>query len=146
MKKQIATVNPNEVKLISYKMTATIKTGDYQNIIPEILVEGGTIDEAETILMQHIDMLREKYGPAKAKSNPVVLAPLPTIVAPVAPTESESFKKAAQAIKTAYSPEAITLIRTQIQASKKLDDEEKSQLKILSLEKEMEINEKATTA
>lgn len=79
------------VKFLTYKMSTTVKSGEYSNVIAEIYVEGGLLDEAEELLMRHIDAFREKYNPtAKKLVVPALVAPKPVVapvvlIAPVAP-------------------------------------------------------------
>lgn len=93
-KKDIVSVEIPEVvsepRLVSYKMTATIRTGEYQNIIPEILIEGGTIEEARMILTNEVNTLRLQYDPSFKKVAPKTSVQSPTPKIPVTPSEPVS--------------------------------------------------------
>lgn len=135
-------------RLVSYKITATIRTGEYQNVIPEIMVEGGTIDEARTILTKEIDTLKAKYDPNVRKVVAPAVAPQPTTQAPVEPQgvqKSEPFLAAEKVIVAAKSIGALDMIETQIDKSVKLSGDEKDELKlkIIELRKEFHANNPA---
>ena len=49
------------VKLVSYTIRATIATGPYSNICPEITVKAETIGDAANYIMGHIDSLFALY-------------------------------------------------------------------------------------
>ena len=57
-------------KLKEFTIKATIPTGSYANIQPEIKVEAATMQEAEEFAMPHIKQMFEQYSdvPLKAKS------------------------------------------------------------------------------
>jgi len=85
-----AVVSP--ARFVSFKMSAIIRTGEYQSVTPEIFVEGGTLDEAEALVTGHIDALMAKYNncmvvkPVVRTVTPVVTVPVvkPVTVVPVA--------------------------------------------------------------
>jgi len=72
----------SEPRLVSYKMTAIIRTGEYQSVTPEILIEGGTLEEASAILTKEIDAIKLKYDPTIKR---VVSAPVVNPVVPPTP-------------------------------------------------------------
>jgi len=133
------------VRLVSYKMSATIRTGDFQNVIPEITVEGGTIEAARLVLTQEIDFIKEKYAPQPKRVVPVVpapvapapVAPAPVAPAPVAPaannrllagmstTYTAGLAKTLDIIEACKSIDAVTVIQGQIEVSVKLSQKEK---------------------
>ena len=47
---------------MKYTITATIPTGQYANLQPSIEVEAGSMEEAEKLVMPHIEDLSAKYG------------------------------------------------------------------------------------
>jgi hypothetical protein len=108
------------IKLINYKLSTTIKTGDYSNITAEINVEGESIDEVEKILTQHIDGLILKYHNClvpKAGVRPVF-----------APEKSTAFQTAQRMLTGAKDEVAKEAVRVQIRNSTKLSDIEKTNL------------------
>lgn len=140
-------------RLVSYKITATIRTGEYQNIVPEIMVEGGTIEEARTILTQEIDTIRSKYDPsvrrvvAPVQPKPVVPAPTTTAAPAIlvatneqapepapAPVLSTPFQTAEKVILAAKSNDALDMIEAQIKKSVKLNNVEKDTLLMMIID------------
>jgi hypothetical protein len=94
--------NPN-FKLISYTLKATIPTGQYANIQPEITVSADTIEHAERAVMPYIETLFAKYRdggvrPIEPVRSMVVVKPVPITAkalaafaqAPVAPKPQET--------------------------------------------------------
>jgi len=158
--KEVEIETITEPRLVSYKITATIRTGEYQNIVPEIMVEGGTIEEAREILTNEIDLIKVKYDPnvrrvvnQPATVKPVAPAPVPVTApapikpvapapvapAPVAPVEvvtpkSAPFLAAEKIILAAKSPDAINLTEKQVEASTRLTDGEKETLLLMIIE------------
>lgn len=80
--KEIIPETYSEPRLVSYKMTAIIRTGEYQSVTPEILIEGGTLEEASAILTKEIDAIKLKYDPTIKR---VVSAPIVNPVVPPTP-------------------------------------------------------------
>lgn len=143
-------------RLVSYKMTATIRTGEYQNIIPEIMVEGGTIEDARDILCSEINLLRKAYDPSfrpvqvTPKVNPeprgdvkpapeavkpakVDPKPVEEVKAPQEPVKAQkevsvAFDKAEKALTSCQTEKALDLIVEQVMKSAKLNDKEKQVL------------------
>lgn len=116
------------VRLISYRMSATIRTGDFQNVIPEIVVEGGTIEEARFVLTQEIDFIKEKYAPQPkrvAPVTPVVQAPVTPVVQTANALHGEGLIKALNFIKSCKSVETLAVIQGKVEASTKLSSLEK---------------------
>ncbi len=54
--------------MIKYKLSATIPAVQYGNIIPEIELEGDSIDELHATAMAHIEKVWAKYGERPLKS------------------------------------------------------------------------------
>ena len=159
--KKLATQNQPE--MISYGMKMTIPTGQYANIIPEIVVKAGTPDEAHKYIAPHMNKLWKEYFMISERKPEVVkpVAPKPPVVTPtpvveVAPVvtpevESEPVRdespvadvalvKATQAIQSCLSTEALDLIIRQIGVSTKLTDENKKSLLPIVEAKSTELN------
>lgn len=108
-------------KDITYIIRAVIATGAYSNIQPEITITAGSLDEAQKIVLPHIEALYQKYHLFLEKAtNPV----------PIESTKgtmivSEACMKAQRAISTAHTAEALALIATRIENSVQLSDDEK---------------------
>lgn len=160
---------PPKFKLISYTLKATIPTGQYANIQPEITVEAKTIEQAERAVMPYIETLFARYrdggvkpieptvartvtpvtpppAPAKAPVAPVAAAVVPKpSVAPVAPVASPivltvPFNRAKGAIDSCMSNEALKLVADQVEKSTKLIDTEKVELRKLVAAKSAQLN------
>jgi hypothetical protein len=166
-------VKAKKVKLIRYTVKATIPTGAYANICPEVVVEAETLEQAERAVMPHIEALFAKYreggeikvnyppvsptivyGPATGPMTPKVyvgddmsttITSSTTAVAP-AITMSEPFNRAKRAIEGCTTVEASQLIEDQVGKSVKLTGDEKQQLFTLVLLKRKEINGKDITS
>lgn len=97
----------------SFTIKATIPTGAYANIQPEIVVNDVTFDDIENIIMPKIDEMFVKYHNFcdNIKNIPVV---------PTTPAESVAFITAKNALTSAKSPEAKLAVQQQISMSKKL--------------------------
>lgn len=97
----------------SFTIKATIPTGAYANIQPEIVVNDVTFDDIEKIIMPKIDEMFVKYHNFcdNIKNIPV---------APSTHTESVGFITAKNALTSAKSPEAKLAVQQQISMSKKL--------------------------
>jgi hypothetical protein len=153
--KEIEIETVSEPRLVSYKMTATIRTGEYQNVVPEIMVEGGTMEEARTILMNEVDLIKAKYdpsvrrvvnSPAPVKAvTPAPVAPVTAPVKPIAPVtapeapvntteKSAPFLAAEKVILASKSVDALNLTEKQVEASTKLTDGEKETLLLMIIE------------
>jgi hypothetical protein len=155
---------PSEIKikipkyeLLSYTVRATIPTGMYANIIPEITIKAATLEIAERAVMPHIEALFAKYregdrAPIKKEDikpgkvivvPPVVLPPqhTPETMQPVVKTGDVTpettastivltvpFTRAKTAIESCASLGALALIEEQVRVSPKLIDSEKQLL------------------
>lgn len=53
----------------SYKLTATIPTGQYANVQPSIEIEGGSLEEANAVAMGHMKELFARHSEVKLKDN-----------------------------------------------------------------------------
>jgi hypothetical protein len=147
---------PSTVKMISYSMKMTIPTGQYANIIPEIVVSAGSPEEAHDYIAKHMDKMWKEYFMVNERVNvtqelpkvcPAVLAPevvAPTgptgPVAEASPTSNVAVIKATQAIESCMSLEALDLIKNQVELSVKLSKEEKPKLRFMIVEKFNELN------
>ena len=153
-----------KVEMVSYEMGMTIPTGQYANIMPRVIVKGGTMEEAHDFIAPHMNKLWKEYYlinerkvvPPTPKPEPVatpapapVVAPAPTPaptqepevgtpVAPVAeasPVSSVAMTKATQAIQSCTSNDALNLIIDQIEKSVKLTNADKDLLLPMASEK-----------
>ena len=126
------------VKLISYTIRAVIRTGEYTNIAPEIVVEARTISDAEEILLPHIESLFDKYLNFTEKPREVKKeASEPK--KEVSNTTSEAFEKAKSAIDNCMTVEALDLIEKKINESEKLTNRDKLDLSVPGVSKRQEL-------
>lgn len=145
----------SKVELVTYSMKMTIPTGNFANIIPEILVKADSINEAHEYISTHMNKLWKEYYlilerkpeavakpvktvnapvPAEAQKAQVVVTPAETQKSPVA---SAAYDKATQAITSCLSLDALTLIEKQVKASVKLEPGDKIRLfKLCDVRKE----------
>jgi hypothetical protein len=136
IKKRITVDNP-KVELISYSMKMTIPTGQYANIIPEIVVKAGTIEQAHDFIAPHFNKLwKEYYLVSERRPEPVAPQQAP---APQPPASSVAFTKASQAIASCLSMEALDIIQHQIEKSVKLNEDDKVGLLKMSTVRAMEL-------
>lgn len=103
MDKVVKTVKASKQKvkkfrLISYTMKATIPTGQYANIQPEVTVEAESIEAAERAVMPYFETLFAKYRDGGVK--PIV----PITPAPSAPMAPKPFAPATVNNQTAPIP------------------------------------------
>jgi hypothetical protein len=156
---------PSEIKikipkyeLLSYTVRATIPTGMYANIIPEITIKAATLEIAERAVMPHIEALFAKYRegvpvnvnvPIRPVVKPVAPAPVitevkqaisqsvevPKVETVVTTASAEPaivltvpFTRAKTAIESCASLGALALIEEQVRVSPKLIDSEKQLL------------------
>ena len=147
----------SKVEMVSYSIRMTIPTGQYANIQPEIIVKGGSLEEAHTYVAPHMNKLWKDYFMISERKTEVVVKPAPVKPAPVKPEpvkpepvveESSSpisetaLVRATQAIQSCKSPEALDLIIKQVGASTKLEEEQKKSLLPLLDEKSAELHTK----
>ena len=157
-KKKVAPKKPvdkkatSKIKLVSYKMGMVIPTDDYANIQPEIVVEGGTMQEAHDFIAPHMNKLwKEYYLIGRRRKEVVTPTPAPT-PAPVAqpevtsPASSVAMVKATQAIQSCMSIDALDIIQNQVLVSVKLTEEDQKNLMPLIEAKREELNGKQTEA
>jgi hypothetical protein len=111
-----------------FTIKATIPTGQYANIQPEMVLNDLSFEDIDNIVMPKIELMFEKYlnfndriGEQQKINN-----------APVVPEPSQAYQTAYNALISAKNPEAKTAIREQIKVSKKLKPEEI--IKLLALE------------
>ena len=148
MSKTVKNDTNSKVKMVSYSIKMTIPTGQYANIMPEIIVKANTPEEAEAYIVPHMNKLWKDYYMCSERrveikpSNTVAptTAPAPTAekqpvdtkteqsIVPPSPSTSVSFNKASQAIAGCQSQEALDLLTEQIRKSVKLDDQDKGKL------------------
>jgi len=156
-------------EMISYSIRMTIPTGQYANVIPEIVVKAGTPDEAHAYIAPHMNKLWKEYYMVSDRKDSVVEKPkAKTVVVPVAkptpvvtpaakpaaavvpdmPMQEESpvsdvaLVKATQAIQSCLSEAALDLIIRQIAVSTKLTDEHKTSLLPIIEETSLKLNVK----
>jgi hypothetical protein len=136
-------------KKLTYSIKATIPTGPYANIIPEITVEADTLDEASALVLPHIELLYMKYlnyTERRQPYTPPVVAIKPPVVAEVnvgtviENPVSTAFEKAKTAVETCRSTEALEMIIEQIKKSVKLTDKEKDAMFVITINKQKEFN------
>jgi hypothetical protein len=60
VKKKGVIKKPN-VQMVTYSIKMTIPTAAYANIIPEIVVKGGSIEEAHNFVIPHMNRLWKEY-------------------------------------------------------------------------------------
>lgn len=130
VKKVVARVKP---ELISYSIKMTIPTAPFANIVPEIIVKAGTVEEAHDFIAPHMNKLWKEYFMINERRVEVTQATPPPVVniTPVvanSPVSSVAFTKASQAIASCLGLDAFNLIVNQVNASVKLTDEDKEKL------------------
>lgn len=101
----------------SFTIKATIPTGAYANIQPEIVVNDVTFDDIEKLIMPKIDEMFIKYHNF---IDNITKIPTTAKVVSQEPTESVAFMTAKNALTSAKSPEAKLAVQKQISMSKKL--------------------------
>jgi hypothetical protein len=134
---EITSIRTNFPRIESFVIKATIPTGQYANIQPEMTINDVTIEDVENIILPKIDAMIEKY----LNFNDVVLqnrnaqkAVAPQApVAPQVPTttvteKSNAFINAENMLVSAQNPDAVQVIKQQITNSIKLTDAEKKVL------------------
>lgn len=88
MKKEKPALKPKKikspVKMVTYSIKMTIPVAAYANIIPEIVVQGGTIEEAHNFVIPHMNRLwKEYYLVNEKRAEPVTgTAPISTFTPP----------------------------------------------------------------
>lgn len=109
----------------SFTIKATIPTGAYANIQPEITVNDVTFDDIEKLIMPKIDEMFVKYHNF---CDNIKNIPTTAKVISQEPTESVGFITAKNALTSAKSPEAKLAVQQQIGVSKKLTQDEITKL------------------
>jgi hypothetical protein len=66
------------VQMVSYSIKMTIPTAAYANIIPEIVVKGGTIEEAHNFVAPHMNRLWKEYYMISERRQELTKAPIVT--------------------------------------------------------------------
>lgn len=138
-----------KVELVSYSMKMVIPTGQYANIQPEIIVKAGTVEIAHDFIAPHMNKLWKEYfminerRVQQAVSNTIeTVLPPQKVVETKSPVASVAFEKATQAIKSCLSSKALELIKSQVEKSVKLTENDKVELMKLSVAKATELREK----
>lgn len=132
-----------KVKLVKYTMGATIPTGEYSNLRPEITVEAETLQEAEEFMIPYIEHLFNILGvhtitfgqPDQEKKEENVQQEVPL---------SEAYLKAFNTLNNCVTIEALNLIVAAIDKSVKLSVDEKKLLLNISAKKAEEISNNGT--
>lgn len=124
--------NAEKVKLISYTVKATIPTGPYANVCPEITVSASSIEAAEKVVLPYINKLYVMYanGVPMAVESPKVTktetpAPKAPVEAPKAENKASEPKVEATTLPVPPAPEAKVLppkTEEQIKEEKLLKD------------------------
>jgi hypothetical protein len=122
-----------KVKLVKYTMGATIPTGEYSNLRPEITVEAETLQEAEEFMIPYIEHLFNILGQEKKEENVQQEVML-----------SEAYLKAFNTLNNCVTIEALNLIVAAIDKSVKLSVDEKKLLLNISAKKAEEISNNGT--
>jgi len=136
-KKTTTKIDVNVPMLKEYKIGATIRTGDYSNIVAEFTFEGGSIDDAIMMIDDKITFLYEKYHnfldrPKTFTAAPVVVPPAvqPNFVAPAGKKElpKNSYEKAEALIEASKNQDSLIEIENRIKLSTQLTEREKKEL------------------
>lgn len=96
--------------MVSYSIKMVIPTGDYANIQPEIIVKGGTLEEAHLYIAHHMNKLwKEYYLISQRKVTPEAKkvyqsAPAPT---PAPQTTSASAQQPAPTLEPQTTPTSV---------------------------------------
>jgi hypothetical protein len=124
--------------LKEYKIGATIRTGDYSNIVAEFTFEGGSIDDAIMMIDDKITFLYEKYHnfldrPKTFTAAPIVVDPPTVETNSVAPTGKKelpknSYEKAEALIEASKNQDSLIEIENRIKLSMQLTEREKKEL------------------
>ena len=127
-------------QLIDYKVSMTIRTGEYSNIVVDFHFEEGSMEDAVMTIDKYVDEMYTKYYNFLERPKTVPVVPVaPAAVAPVAAPKKElpksSFEKAQSMINAAKTIEALTEIENRIKLSLQLTDREKTELATLITEK-----------
>jgi len=166
-KKKGVIKKPN-VQMVTYSIKMTIPTAAYANIIPEIVVKGGSIEEAHNFVAPHFNRLwKEYYLVNERRPEPVIPqtpsssgtyippvklenissttgTPIMTIqdgkIVPAPPASSVALIKATKAIESCLSVDALDIIDKQVANSVKLTDEDKAALLPLMEKKYAELD------
>ena len=70
--------------MVSYSMRMVIPTAQYSNVQPEIIVKGGTMEEAHAYIAPHMNKLWKEYFMISERRPEPVAKPVVKPVAPVA--------------------------------------------------------------
>lgn len=120
-------------QLVSYSVSATIRTGEYSNIVVNFNFEEGTLEEAVMTIDKNVQSLYDKYynfleRPKKVEPEVPVAPVAPAPVAPKKELPQSSFDKAMSMINAAKTPDALTEIQNRITLSIQLTQREKTEL------------------
>lgn len=126
-------------QLIDYKVSMTIRTGEYSNIVVDFHFEEGSMEDAVMTVDKYVDEMYKKYYNFLERPKTVPVVPVtpaaPADVAPVSTPKKElpksSFDKAQSMINAAKTIDALTEIEGRIKLSLQLTDREKTELATL---------------
>ena len=115
-------------QLIDYKVSMTIRTGEYSNIVVDFHFEEGTMEDAVMTIDKYVDEMYTKYYNFLERPKTVPVVPVvpaaPATIAPVAAPKKElpksSFEKAQSMINAAKTIDALTDIENRIKLSLQL--------------------------
>lgn len=171
-KKKLNTNKKPSVEMVTYSIKMTIPTGQYANIVPEIVVRGGSIEEAHNFIAPHMNKMWKEYylvnerrpfqAPQGDTTAQHIHIPLdqtsypndtyttttfkPTtgnnVAVETPPASSVALIKATNAIESCLSIDALDIIANQVNVSVKLTDEDKAKLMPLIDAKYAELNNK----
>ena len=145
-------VTAGGVKLVSYTLKATIPTGDYENIQPEITVTAPNVEVAHKYCLDFIGKIRREYSinvekvqvnlvpPPQPENIIVGNSELNNATSTTGTSTPGAYGKAKQAIDSCLTAEALNLIAEQIHKSVKLNDQEKKALLMMATVKINEFN------
>jgi hypothetical protein len=119
--------------LFTYTMKVVIPTGVYENIQPEITMQGTNLDEMKDFLMAHIESIKAQYGVNRDVSANGITVAMPKVTlskdsAPKKEVAQSSYEIAQQRVSLLDTKEALLLLQTKIEISQKLTAEEKELL------------------
>jgi len=141
-----------EVKLVKYTIGATIQTGPYSNIRPEITVEAETLNQAEEFVFPYIEHLFNTFLNFTERANPMqeeYTTPNNDIEEKTDDPQteivlSEAYNKALNTLNNCTSIESVNMVVQAIDKSVKLNVDEKKILLNQSAKKLEEINSNGT--
>lgn len=122
---EVPEIPKNSITLKSYTIRATIPTGNFANIVPEITVEADSLESASSVVLPHIEMLYSKYLDYTVK--PKIVTP------PVSEMKvvSEYYGRALKMINGTKNKAVLADLKQKVKDSNNLLDTEKESLYML---------------